>query len=111
MMLSEGRSHGFNEQKGPVLVMPPPRGKPSRWQLWRARIFLVEYTLVCLVIGIILIVAPWTALWTTNSLLLGYPQVRDFLMTDFARGLVSGIGIVDIWLAIAEVLRYREHPA
>jgi len=104
--------HGFDggnaDRKGPLLVMPPPRGKPDRWRLWRARLFLVEFAFLCLMIGILLIIAPWTPLWNTNSLLAGFPRLREFLMNDFVRGLISGLGVVDIGLAVAEVVRYRE---
>jgi len=95
-------------QQGPVLVMPRPPHKPRRWQLWRARLFLVEFIFVCLVVGIILIVAPWTSLWSSNSLLAGFPRLREFLMQNFVRGLISGLGLVDIWLGVSEAVRYRE---
>jgi hypothetical protein len=95
------------EHNGPILVMPPPT-KPSRWELWRGRILLVVFVLFCLEVGIILTVAPWTQFWTSNSLLLGFPQLREFLMLDFVRGLVSGLGLIDIWLAVAEAVRYRD---
>lgn len=104
----QGRNSGNLEQKTPLLVMPPPRRKPSRWELWRNRLFLGEFVLVCLVIGIILIVVPWTPLWTNNSLLAGYPQVRQLLEKDFVRGLVSGLGVADICLAMTELVGYRE---
>ncbi len=92
---------------GPVLVMPPSR-KPSRWHLWRGRLLLAVFVLFCLEIGIILAVAPWTAFWENNSLLSGFPLVRQFLMYDFVRGLISGLGLTDIWLAVMEAIRYRE---
>ena len=104
-----GRDSDNLDGKTPVLVMPPqPRQKPTRWQLWRARLFLAEFIFVCLIIGIILIVAPWTPLWTGNSLLLDFPRVREVLMNDFVRGLISGLGLVDIWLAVSEAIAYRE---
>lgn len=91
----------------PVLLMPPPH-KPTRRQLWMQRIWLVVFVLFCLEIGIILTVLPWTRVWTDNSLLLGYPQVREFAALGFVRGLVSGLGLVDIWLGVSEAVRYRE---
>ena len=107
-----GPENDASDRKAPVLTMPSrPRSQPSRWQLWRARLFLVEFIFVCVTIGILLIAAPWTILWTNNSLLSGYPQLREFLMNDFVRGLISGLGVVDIGLAINEALRYREAAA
>lgn len=95
------------EHEAPVLVMPP-RQKPKRPSLWVKRLWLIVFVLFCLEIGIILTVLPWTRIWTENSLLLGHPELREFLMRNFVRGLVSGLGLVDIWMGIAEAVRYRE---
>src|SRR5271166_1971276 len=97
------------EQDGPVLVMPPPQ-KPKRQRLWVRRFWLVIFVLFCLEVGIILTVLPWTRVWTENSLLLGHPELRAFLLQNFVRGLISGLGLVDIWMGIAEAVRYREGP-
>lgn len=94
---------------GPVLVMPPPTPR-KRPHLWLQRIWLVVFVLFCLEVGIILTVLPWTRIWSDNSLLLGHLQLREFLMRDFVRGLVSGLGLIDIWMGIAEAVRYREMP-
>jgi hypothetical protein len=100
---------GGLETRGPVLLMPPPL-PPKKPHLWLQRIWLVVFVLFCLEVGIILAALPWTGIWTNNSLLLGYPQVREFLMQNFVRGLVSGLGLVDIWMGVAEAVRYREGP-
>lgn len=97
----------ITEPNGPLLVMPQPQ-KPTRWELWRSRTFLAIIVLFWLEIGIILIVAPWTPFWENNSLLLGFPSLREFFMDSFVRGLVSGLGLVDIWMAIAEAVQYHE---
>ena len=97
----------FPEANGPVLVMSPRR-RLSRWEVWRRRIFLIVFVLFCLEIGIILTVAPWTQFWTHNALLLRFPDARRFLMYGFVRGLISGLGLTDIGLAVAEAVRYRE---
>jgi 4-amino-4-deoxy-L-arabinose transferase-like glycosyltransferase len=95
------------KQNGPILVMPPPPPKLSKWELWRRRIFLIEFIFVCFVIGIILTVAPWTAFWSNNSLLTGFPRLQEFLTYDFVRGLISGLGLIDIGLAVSEAVRYH----
>ena len=97
------------ETRGPVLLMPPPL-PPKKPHLWLQRIWLVVFVLFCLEVGIILTALPWTGIWTNNSLLLGYPRIREFLMQNFVRGLVSGLGLVDIWMGVAEAVRYREGP-
>jgi len=97
------------EHEGALLVMPQPQ-KPKRSGLWLKRLWLVVFVLFCLEVGIVLTVLPWTRLWTENSLLLGHRQVQEFLQQNFVRGLVSGLGLIDIWMGIAEAIRYREGP-
>jgi hypothetical protein len=57
-------------------------------------------------VGIILAVAPWTSLWDANYLLSPYPILRTVLLSAFTRGTVSGLGIVNIVLALHEA---RQH--
>ena len=92
---------------GPVLVMPPAT-PPKRPHRWLQRLWLVVFVLFCLEIGILLTVLPWTRLWTDNSLLIGFPAVKEFFAHNFVRGLVSGLGLVDIWMGVAEAVTYRE---
>jgi hypothetical protein len=92
---------------GPVLVMPPST-PPKRPHRWLQRLWLVVFVLFCLEIGILLTVLPWTRLWTDNSLLIGFPAIKEFFAHNFVRGLVSGLGLVDIWMGVAEAVTYRE---
>ncbi|MGA9564224.1 MAG: hypothetical protein WBS19_01755 [Candidatus Korobacteraceae bacterium] len=94
---------------GPVLVMPSAKS-PKPPHRWLQRLWLVVFVLFCLEVGIILTVLPWTKLWTDNSLLAPYPAVKEFLNYGFVRGLVSGLGLVDIWMGVVEAVTYREHP-
>jgi hypothetical protein len=93
-------------QAAPVLVMPPP--KPSGSQIWMHRIWLVVFVLFCLELGTILMVGPWTSAWTKNSLSSSFPALHAFLMNNFVRGVVSGLGVVDLWIGISRAISYRE---
>jgi len=102
--------HGPAEPHRPVLVFSPaPKPKLTGWELWRGRLLLFVFILFSLEIGIIVTVAPWTAFWGNNSLLSGFPRLREFLMHDFVRGMVSGLGLTDILLAVLEAIQYREN--
>ena len=108
-LLHHGPDGGDTERRAPILMMPPPPRKSSRWRRLRNRLFLVEFVFVCLVIGVLLITAPWTPYWSNNSLLTGFPRLREVLTNDFVRGLISGLGAIDIWLAVSEAVHYREY--
>ncbi|MGE5205096.1 MAG: hypothetical protein ACM3PW_05745 [Chlamydiota bacterium] len=84
------------------------RSSFSSGQLWARRLGLLVFVLICLELGIALVVLPWTHIWTDNNLLLDYPTIRFWAANTFVRGAFSGLGLVDIWLGIWEVVRYRE---
>ena len=73
------------------------------------RVWLVVFVLFCLEVGILLTVLPWTRLWSDNTLLAGFPAMKEFFSSNFVRGLVSGLGLVDIWMGVAEAVTYREN--
>ena len=57
-----------------------------------------------LLVGLVLAVVPWTAWWDANYLLQPYPQVRSLVLTGIARGIVTGVGLVNVLLALDEAL-------
>jgi len=59
-----------------------------------------------LLVGIVLVVAPWTSLWDSNYLLNPHPAVRRLLLSAFTRGAVTGLGLVNILLAFHEASRH-----
>lgn len=87
----------------PEFVVPEP-AEP----LWAQRIKLVIFVFFSVWLGMLLIVFPWTPVWTHNSLLAGYPAARAVLHHYFTRGAVTGLGLVDIWIGIWAAVQYRE---
>jgi hypothetical protein len=59
-----------------------------------------------LLVGLVLLVAPWSSLWDSNWLLQTHPALREFALNAFTRGAVSGLGMVNIAVALHDV---REH--
>jgi hypothetical protein len=79
--------------------------------LWLRRVMLFIFVAFAVEIGMFLVVVPWYdsgRLWSENSLLLRFPTLRAFLAQDFIRGLVSGLGLIDIWVGIWEAVHYKE---
>jgi len=89
-------------------VPSPPVEKAPELPVWLQRSFLVIYVLVCIEIGLVLVVVPWTRIWFNNSLLIGWPSLQHLLEHPFVRGAVSGLGFVDIGLGVLEAVRYRD---
>ena len=86
----------------------PPAEKAAQLPVWLQRTFLVVYVLFCIELGLLLVVVPWTPIWSNNSLLVSWPSFRHLLQNGFVRGAVSGLGFVDIWLGVLEAVRYRD---
>jgi len=86
---------------------PPPVASTG---LWLMRTWVVIRVAFFIELGMVLVVLPWTRGWTENHLLLAYPQVRFLLQNNFVRGLISGLGFLDMGFGISEAVRYKEPP-
>jgi len=91
---------------GPGAAEPRTAATP----LWLMRLWVVIRVAFFIELGMVLVVLPWTRGWTENSFLLAYPELRFFLQKYFVRGLISGLGVIDIGFGISEALRYKEPP-
>lgn len=83
---------------------------PAQAPVWLQRMSLIILVLFCFYIGTLLTVLPWSPrFWDGNGWLRAHPALHDVLMRGWARGLLSGFGLLDIWIGISELLHYREH--
>jgi hypothetical protein len=65
-----------------------------------------------LLVGAVLVLAPWTALWDSNWLLQLWPGLRGVVLNAFTRGAVTGLGLVNVLVALGDLrarLRAPEH--
>ncbi len=60
-------------------------------------------------IGLAVCIAPWWRMfWDQNPLFLRYPAVSSFLALGAVRGLVSGLGLLNLWIAFQDAVRHRD---
>lgn len=90
------------EQPGPLV----PHSQPT--PAWAQRLLLGVEAGIAVWAGILVLLIPWTRLWTENPLLAGWPALHSFLDLTFVRGMISGIGLIDIWMGVADALRFRD---
>jgi len=62
----------------------------------------------CATLGVMLVIVPWLPQWSDNPLLFPYPAVREVVSSGFVRGLVTGLGLLNVWIGFWEALQYRE---
>jgi hypothetical protein len=75
-------------------------------------------TLFLFEVGVVLLFIPWVSLsstqyagmWDRNYFLSHYPGLRPFILNPSVRGVVSGLGGLDILVA-AGMLRRQSRPA
>jgi hypothetical protein len=99
---------------GPAAVAPEPgpqsssHGGATGVQIWLHRTTILLFVLICAVVGMLLVILPWSMAWTDNRLLWGLPGLRALLSHGFVRGLCSGLGILDLWIGFGEAVHYHE---
>jgi hypothetical protein len=86
----------------------PAEPTVSRTSMWLHRLSLVIFVIFCIELGMLLTVLPWTRVWTENSLLLSHPSWRRLAQDNFVRGVVTGFGLIDVWIGIWEAVHYRD---
>jgi hypothetical protein len=100
--------------------LPGPEGKhqtsegpvehvPQRIPKWLERIELLLRVMLRMYIGLAVCYAPWSPMfWDQNPLFLQYPGLAGIAAHGAVRGLISGLGLLNLWYALQDVLRHRE---
>ena len=88
--------------------MSVSRPSPSVARLWLRRIGVLLFVFLCATLGVMLMILPWRPEWSDNPLLLPYPTLRAVVASGFARGLSTGLGVLNVWIGFWEAIQYRE---
>ena len=84
-------------------------GAPQPAPVWLQRLSLLVLVLFCFYIGGLLAALPWwPRFWDQNGWLLAHPAVQSVMGRGWVRGLVSGVGLIDIWIGVSELLNYKD---
>ena len=90
----------------------PPDNEPIATPApgWFSRLSSVLFIIFCFELGLFLLIYPWTDSWTDNYfawVISGSVQTswHEFWNNSYVRGGVSGLGVVNVWIAILEVFR------
>jgi len=55
-------------------------------------------------IGFALLVVPWSSFWDRNYFAEAVPFIHALITNNFVRGAVSGLGLVNIFAGLAEIV-------
>ncbi len=74
------------------------------------RLYRLMMIMLCFELGALLFFLPWTAYWEKNYFLVHFPSLIKFLLHPSVRGIVSGLGVLDILAAFA-MIRPQPDPS
>lgn len=84
------------------------------------KLTVIFFIVLCLLLGVYLILAPWDMLfgnWSDNYLLAfvsersGFPAIQRTVASNWFRGAVTGLGVVNILIAFWEALHFKQSVA
>lgn len=91
---------------------PPGQGSGERRQgavpAWLQYLELSVRVVVRLYLGLIVIVLPWTHFWSDNRLLLVIPHLSFLALNGVTRGIVSGLGLLNIWIGVQDAIHFKQ---
>jgi hypothetical protein len=95
-------------QESTAIEPEPPHERPRQIPRWLLIVEMTLFVILRLYVGALVVLLPWRSVWTTNAWINNWPIIAGFLAQGWVRGIVSGIGLLNIWIAFS-VLFHRKH--
>jgi len=86
----------------PLGTAMPPHAPIPTWQRKAAAVLFITF---CLEMGFFLLIFPWIDNWDRFANFI--PKLRPLFENLYMRGAVSGLGIVNLYISLSELLRLR----
>ena len=103
---------GAAQRLAPELPPAPrhaQRSTPQRIPRWLVRAELFLRVMLRIFIGQWVFFAPWShRIWDQNPLFLHFPTLGMVATNGAVRGLVSGVGLLNLWIAFFDAFRHRD---
>jgi hypothetical protein len=120
---------GFASLSAPIAAPeadPDQTQAPERIPPWLVRSELYLRTFLLMFISMVIIIAPWSReisrwsgdllwffptwrfLWDQNVLIQYFPAIAYYSANGAVRGMVSGLGILNLWITIYGALIHRD---
>lgn len=96
-----------------------PAHQPQRIPPWLVSSELFLRVVLRLYIGMLIVYAPWSGLlpaflpgtrylWEQNELFVWFPTLGIYAASGAVRGVVSGLGLLNLWIAFRDAIHHRE---
>jgi len=96
------------EHEPPAAAPPATENAPALrpGYRWYHKMSAVLFATFCLEIGFFLLIFPWTSA-AGDFTAFAWPRWRAYWDNPFVRGAVSGLGVVNLYIAFVEIYRLR----
>lgn len=102
----------FSSEAPSTQTGPEPEPLPKFQQaapVWLQRLELFLRVAVRLYLGVFVLVLPWwPRFWDENPLFQILPRLGELASYGSVRGIVSGFGLLNLWIAFHEAVHYHE---
>ena len=76
---------------------------------WLVRVELFLRVMLRMYIGLAICYAPWShTFWDQNPIFLQFSWLGNIATAGAVRGLVSGLGLLNLWFAFQDAIRHRD---
>jgi hypothetical protein len=83
----------------------PPDPRHRHIPHWLLIIEVSLFVILRLYVGVLVVLLPWRSVWTTNAWINTWPTLANFIAQGWVRGIVSGLGLLNIWIAFSALFR------
>jgi hypothetical protein len=102
---------GAAAELAPASAVAPQAAKPAPQRIprWLERVELFLRVMLRMYIGLAVCYAPWSRVfWDQNPIFVQYPTLSIFFANGAVRGIVSGLGLLNLWIAFHDAIRHRD---
>lgn len=105
----EGDFSPVSSSRSEAGAAQPDPHPPQRIPRWLVRIELFLRVMLRMYIGLAVCYAPWShTFWDQNPLFLQFSSLAMIATNGAVRGIVSGLGLLNLWIALQDAIRHRD---
>jgi len=89
---------------------PEAKAAPAGFR-WYHKLVGLLFVILCFEVGIFLVAFPWSSYWNVNFFSGLSPAWAEIWVSPYARGAVTGLGFVNLYVSLLEVFRLQRFSA
>lgn len=84
---------------------PPGLDRTRKLIRWHRRVLNFCLVIFAFELGAFLVVFPWLGNWDISWVPIHSPRFGNLWMSPYFRGALTGLGLLDLWVAVVEFVR------